>query len=168
MKMLQQIPLSVELSCLIQDDISFHLCSSCSFGNMLKLSQNKKGQNFSSRTKNGVFLQLAAEKKTPFLCSQKISWHFLFCDGFRDSRGITAQAGANLKFVIASRRKLLEDPFADRRSNREPMGHSLATLTTRQVVAMSLSGDFSSKKCEQKKYRKVESYNKVEHGRKIV
>ena len=56
---------------------------------------------------------------------------FLFCEGFRDSRGITAQAGANLKFVIASRRKLLEDPFADRRSNREPMEHSLTALTSR-------------------------------------
>ena len=34
---------------------------------LIKLSQNMKGRNFSSCTKNGVFLELEAEKKTPFL-----------------------------------------------------------------------------------------------------
>jgi hypothetical protein len=41
------------------------------FDSLLKPSQNKKGRNFSSCTKNGVFFSGASsKKKTPFLVMQ--------------------------------------------------------------------------------------------------
>ena len=54
------------------------------------------------------FLQLAAEKKTPFLEQVKQFWPFLFCDGFRlDKMGFLDPASdpglqkpQNLAFLV--------------------------------------------------------------------